>query len=489
MVTKKYILSCLQIICLTISASILKPVSRCPTTEQLASAANQIIENFYLPRFSTVNVIDATDKGPSGSDFINSILTTQKTDISVRLDSYKKMQNVKNRKKRNSVIVLEKLDNFPAFNEVLNPNIFQFRGYYVFVVIRGKVEKLRDIFELLWKKNIFNVAVIYQGDEIVEVATFLPFSDGICDNTQPKVINTYQEDKFANSVESIFPEKFENLQNCSLVIAAYDEPPAIIRKSGKELSGFDVEMVNEISKRLNFFPKFEFSEGAEAWGSVLDNGTSFGALGKLHTGQAQLAVSRFFLLPSRLKFADSSNPYFTLPVVFVISPGRRKTNIEKLLQPFDAYVWILLLVTLSISVIVILIISWRYKNHKSFIYGSGVEHPMLNLFAVLIGDSLRKLPGRNFARFILMTFVIFCLVIRSAYQSSLFNFLQTDEHVRAPETIYKLVDMKYELYMNPNIFELSPRVMSRYLHFLIKFSDSESSGKLIKLHLFKGNIL
>lgn len=41
----------------------------------------------------------------------------------------------------------------------------------------------------------------------------------------------------------------------------------------------------------------------------------------------------------------------------------------------------------------------------------------------MLGGGLIVMPGRNFARFNLMLYIIFCLIVRTAYQSIQFNMM------------------------------------------------------------------
>lgn len=56
-----------------------------------------------------------------------------------------------------------------------------------------------------------------------------------------------------------------------------------------------------------------------------------------------------------------------------------------------------------------------------------------------------KLPGRNFARFILMLFVLFSLVMRTAYQGKQFEFIQKEMRKKNVQTIDELVKLNYTL--------------------------------------------
>jgi hypothetical protein len=46
-----------------------------------------------------------------------------------------------------------------------------------------------------------------------------------------------------------------------------------------------------------------------------------------------------------------------------------------------------------------------------------------NLRNTALGGGQFKLPGRNFARYCLMLFILFCLVMRTAYQGMQFDLM------------------------------------------------------------------
>jgi hypothetical protein len=56
---------------------------------------------------------------------------------------------------------------------------------------------------------------------------------------------------------------------------------------------------------------------------------------------------------------------------------------------------------------------------------------MLSLFklilfsVVAIGGGMTSLPGRNFARFNLMVYILFSLIVRTGYQGKQFEFMVT----------------------------------------------------------------
>jgi hypothetical protein len=66
---------------------------------------------------------------------------------------------------------------------------------------------------------------------------------------------------------------------------------------------------------------------------------------------------------------------------------------------------------------------------------------------MLLGGSQAKLPGRNFARFLLMSFVLLSLIVRSAYSGSLFNILKNDVFSKEISSIEEINKLGYSFYM------------------------------------------
>lgn len=215
----------------------------------------------------------------------------------------------------------------------------------------------------------------------------------------------------------------------------------------KKLFGYDWKIINDLSSRLNFTLEIIFLEGEEQWGTILSNGSATGGVIKISSGEADFGIGNYYLRTSRLKFLDCSIPYTSDPIVLVIPPGRLYTPLEKLLQPFDLIIWISLLTTFLIGLNVILIINYKMTKFKSFIFGVDIKTPVLNMVSIIFGISQWKLPGGNFARYILMLFLLFCLVYRSVYQGAIYIFLQSDGRHPEIKTIDEMISNNFDFYL------------------------------------------
>lgn len=414
--------------------------------EHFVDAIDKIVLNNFLKGYTTFNLIFCGES----NDLVEEILRRMEpqADFVVRIELISKVQNIKGRRKRNNLIFLNSILDFWQLNEKIEPNIFHLRGRFLFILTRGSVEEIEEIFVALWKKNVFNVNVLIEMDNSIEIMTFLPYRGSRCGDTTPITVTRFRNGSFAD--EDIYLDKFSNLQNCPVKISTYEDPPIVMRNQVEnrtvELSGVDMDILSLLSELLHFTPKIKFNQDPQPWGKLYENGSFDGILGEIERNETDMAIGFLFLNPYRTEKASSSVAYFSFPLVFVVS-WDNQINYQKLLRPFDRIVWILLLATILIALLVIWMLNVKQKNLRAFVYGSGIRHPATNLLVATIGGSQTKLPKRNFSRFILTMFLIFCLVIRNAYQGALFKFLQSANDEKEIQTLQELVDENFDLYL------------------------------------------
>jgi len=150
---------------------------------------------------------------------------------------------------------------------------------------------------------------------------------------------------------------------------------------------------------------------------------------------------------SLYKLLKKTDPYYTLTtptkftqMVLRVTRGEKFTPMEKLVKPFDLATWITLIVTLIIALIVISILKVLPKFIYNFVCGSNNNDPILGLTEIFFGIGLIQTPGRNFSRFMFMMFTILCLIIRTAYQSKMYDFLQYDVKQPIANSIQEVID-------------------------------------------------
>jgi hypothetical protein len=104
--------------------------------------------------------------------------------------------------------------------------------------------------------------------------------------------------------------------------------------------------------------------------------------------------------------------------------GEEYTSYEKLYLPFDFETWIWCGIFFGGGFFIIFIINQTRNRHvQQIVYGSRVRSPAMNVVVAFFGQSQNILPTRSFARFILMMFILFSLIIRTGYQGVQFDLM------------------------------------------------------------------
>lgn len=383
-------------------------------------------------------------------DFKNELLLSLFIRSNVVLSHEHPAFSPQNKQKRGAILVVESYEEIFKIIQMISAKAYHTNGFFIVVSVNGIIRNIKEIFSILWQKKFYNVVAVYETEahEIL-LETFFPFTTGNCNNTKPFIINEYSNGEFTNGKEKIYPDKMKNLFNCTIRVAtSKDAPPTIfLRKlEGElfELSGGDIDIIRALSESLKFNINFTYFDKE---GEFYANGTATGPLKALLDGTAELSICDWWLKTNRLKFFDSTTDYMSESAVFIVPPGRDFTTFEKLMFPYSAWVWFMTSFCFFTGFLVVFIIKFRFKKYQTFVFGTGVRNPYLNIILVSTGGSQKTLPKRNFARFILMMFLIQTIVLRTVYQASYYNLLQSDKHRNELQSIDEMIEGDFTFYI------------------------------------------
>lgn len=144
--------------------------------------------------------------------------------------------------------------------------------------------------------------------------------------------------------------------------------------------------------------------------------------------EADLFIAFKYIMNEEMYYMNFYTVY-TDEQTLILSTGKPYSSFEKLILPFDEMTWIIFLIYCKTGLIFILIIkkiiNRKTKTVQTFLFGHQVESPAFNMVIGFFGQSQNILPRRNFARFLLMVYILFCLIIRTGYQGIQFQLMCT----------------------------------------------------------------
>lgn len=288
---------------------------------------------------------------------------------------------------------------------------------------------------------------IVETENSIRLLTFVFYSPESCG--EPKLIElnrfemkteTWKHGKFS-------VEKFENFHRCPLVFGIWFQGFAMdyyIDENGSVwYSGYNIKFVDDLREILNF---------TSSWNPRL-----WPELTYLYKN---LSVD-LHAMEHCYNFYDDEDgvlSFITRPYIYkehslAVSPGEIYSGYEKLFLPFDLPTWILIIATFFAAFLTIFLLSFTTQKVRNFVFGRNVATPSLNVAAHFFGSSQVDLPVRNFARFLTMVFVMYSLVIRTAWQGKMFEFMQT--HMTKPEiqSVKELIEKNYTFHLHYNFLD------------------------------------
>jgi hypothetical protein len=433
----------------------------------LCEAFHQTSKVLKFNGASTINFIAANSLNSfKAKEFFSHV--SKSAMFAYRRETAGGIKEVLKRKRTYTALSVESFSDFEEIYKSIDEKLFRFSGFYLIVLVDGDISEVQKMFEHLWQLQIYNANVMFEDENgEVLVKTFMPFSPGKCGDTTPVLINKFKDGKFQNSDE-LFPKKLKNLHNCPIRVAVTnDNPPCVIEtfsaEGTQQLSGRDIDVLRSLSESLNF--KVDYSYVGPV-GYFFENGTSVGPFKTILDNNTDMSISNWWLKQSRVGTFGFSNSYASDKLVFIIPPGKKFTALEKLIYPFKLTSWTLIVMVFVVGILVILIVQFQSKTVRDFVFGTGVKTPLLNLFVAFIGGNQKKLPRRNFARFLLMMFLIYSLIIRTVYQGSYFELMKSNRGHKKVQSIKEMIDKNFKFYTfkgNEDIYHPTLEIAKRLI--------------------------
>ena len=442
----------------------------------LAVAVADTLQSKTIKKSPTISVIYVKT---STGDFTSESIITKTIELmnksrAIRVEDHKNLKIMINRRRTISILFIKDFKSFQELSIEITPDRFHIDGYYLIVLLQGMIPEVQNIFDIVWKKYIYNVNILVKESELITLITFIPISGNSCGNTTPIIINRFNIISNNWQLDEHFPKKFSNLMKCPIKVSTFETIPSVMiqrsfRNGSFQLKGSGIEIFNEIAKILNFHIDLHFINKPGSFGDVYENGTGTGgAIKMLLDNEVQIILGNYFLTELRAKFMSNTDSYYTNPWLLVIPAGSPLSSFEKLFRPFNIVVWICLISTFIIGVIIISIVNCQSYFIKDLVFGRQIRNPYLNLVIAFIGGSQHILPKRNFSRTLLMFFLIFCLVMRNLYLGGLFEFLQSDQRAKEVASVDEINEKDFTVYLEAPFAKTGITFFKKYFFILFK---------------------
>lgn len=278
---------------------------------------------------------------------------------------------------------------------------------------------------------------IVEENDAIKLMTFVWFTDEKCNEAQLTEVNSF--DKVSRTWKNDFfaVEKFKDFKGCSVTLGAFWDYPALsflATENGYLYFGQNAKMMVGLANALNF--SLNINPFHRRYGE-------------------NIPVDYLVHLQSMNNFeAFRGNSFFTTPYAYLndyvaVPVGEDLNGYEKLLLPFDFETWMCILATFVAAFSIAFVVAFSSTKIRNFVFGKNITTPKMNIVAIFFGISQITMPGKNFSRFLNMLFILYCLIIRTAYQGKMFEFLQQNITKDSIQSIEEIIDKNITLYVEP----------------------------------------
>ena len=294
----------------------------------------------------------------------------------------------------------------------------------------------QEAIELITLRKTYESYLIEKNHQ-VSLHAITMFSKKQCRPRHLVEINQFSSLERKWKTEKFFRPRIENFHGCTMVLDFFyfDAMPFLKYYETEAKTwlaeGAIIDMLNELSIHLNF--TYLYGPAADKYA--------------LKMGFYEPMDYEDLQIGAKLLYGEgspSSYPIASTADVVSVPPGQLFTSWEKLLMPFDRQTWMWLGIVFAVAFLVILLIKLsKSTSMYDFVVGSNVSTPSLNVMAIFMGIGQILLPERNVSRFFFMNFILFSLIMRTAYQGKYFEFLTTDIERKPIQTIEELKDKNF----------------------------------------------
>lgn len=422
-------------------------------TKSLATSIYDIVNEFYIKQEKHFNILVFGKKSKEITDILNGFLKLcVRKKLSVSIDV---IRNVRKKSILSfdyaTIFLFDDFKSFLKFEDISTKSAQSRQRNSKFLVYCRNAKTI-DYLKFYAQPDVINLAVggteIYNyflvefSNQEIHLNTIEYFTELACNKLQFKTLNEFVIKKKKWMKNLAVPEKFMNFHNCMICVLA-DIGQFYTYSHDGSVRGFLHEITNILKERGNFsvyyeekFMESDLNTSKSIWRTKIKNGKILDAQLSINNIKSLFVFSMYTKMHMTTTFDE-------ICLVFLITPPEKLSNLEKILLPFDDLTWILLMAIFFCSFFVISILSFKSKHLKNIVIGVNVKAPSLNVIGTFFGISQNNMPKRNFARYILMNFILFCLIIRTAYQGVLFEMIASDIRKKLPETIDDLVDRNF----------------------------------------------
>lgn len=330
------------------------------------------------------------------------------------------------------IIVVTTVKEYEAFFTLFyRSSAWNPRGTF-FVIYLGNEDLVR-IAELSWKHYTLNTFIL---DKSLKVYSYFPYKHGGC-GKKIQVEEVYACGNTSNiSVVYVsnIPHQFNK---CPFTFQVKKIEPYVVKLEGEDNVGFEIDMLREISQRINTTLVF-LNHSHLDWGIYLVNGTYVHMLADLFERKTNAIAG---MLPAAPFFGhfDRTNPHSIEKCLFFVPAGKVIERWKNFQMVYNKSVWVSFLV-----MFVTAILAMWFGGLICNANGNTLDYWFFYTLCASL-SSVPRLPRSLYLRYTLCLWILYFFVMNSIYQCQLLTYLIKPAYEKEISSYEELIESGFGL--------------------------------------------
>ncbi|KAG5674041.1 hypothetical protein PVAND_004031 [Polypedilum vanderplanki] len=439
-------------------------VSTIDPTKSVSKVISDVIHEFYISNNIKFDFIIYGEKTNHINDVIDDVTNkvNEKIPISLKHVSLTDMLDWNHEFNQSAVVFMKSRRNLFSFQEISKTMHLKYYGSkrIKFLVYIEEIEHVEHFLNVLMytRRELINFVgqmyffefFIHLDRKMKEILLYAHqiFRSDVCGEFSLDTLNimNVNSQKWNKTLKNF--DHFENFNGCMLNFYGFNyfgfylnDISDTINLDVNHFAGAIFEVIQIMSIQHNFTPQYTINIAIDSKVETLRT-KNYEPNGRY--------IFTFSVSPANYSNAllYYTQSISTLNFMFHISYNDLYTNYEKLTMPFDDLTWILMLLTFGLTFATIFGLKISSQRIRRIIFGKGINIPAYNALGIFFGISQLRLPKESFPRSTLIIFIWFCLIIRTCWQSKIFEFMTSNMRKPLPASIEDLIQMNYTVIIN-----------------------------------------
>lgn len=294
---------------------------------------------------------------------------------------------------------------------------------------------LKKTFDIMWEKAALNVIAVFNEGEEIKIYTYNPF-----DNQMPFIpIKNWVGVDIFDSNTSI------NMHKQELTVSVTPNNNTLIRtENPRKFEGIDGRFASLLEKKLNA----TFVYVTEPDGEILLNETATGAIASVIEGRVNISInSRVLNAHYYAGKVEFTKAFQSENLCVLVPKAEQLPQFYNLFYTMEIPTWIAAILVTFFATFAYKVVQDKNKNLKSL--EDDLQLNWIETFFMILqsffGDSLTRLPNSSPPRLVVITWIMYSVIISSAFTATLVSKLTFPQYENEIDTLEELHESGLEI--------------------------------------------